>query len=218
VMQLAVQWAQGRAWPTAQEGETVAATKRLAKYEFVPEALWGKFPNSWILMLEKSMRITGEVTMLLLSFLILYATLVGPPHRSEWIYLLTASLGPGILAVWYIVFPLNPYQSMSAIREGMKDLDQRDQDAKQLVALLRSPEARRFLIERGLKLSLLFVVPMAIISAGLRMTPIWRFSADCMVRIPFFIFVCLFVLFRIELLNWALRSWKATEGSNQAIQ
>lgn len=196
----------------------MAANRQSKKYNFVPAELWGKFPNSWILMLEKSTKLVLELTMLILAFLILYATLVGPPHRSEWLYLLTASLGPGAVAIWYIVRPLNPYRSMAAIRERMKDLDQRDQYAKEFVVLLRSSEAQRFLLERWWKLSLLFAAPMVIISAGMETMPIWRIGADCVVRIPFFICVCLFVLFRIELLSWALNSWKATEGRNQAIQ
>jgi hypothetical protein len=193
----------------------VAANKRDKKCDFVPAALWGKFPNSWILMLQKSPRIGFEVTMLLVSFCVLYATLLGRPHKSEWIYLLTASLGPAAVAVWYIIFPFNPYRSMAAIREGMKDLDQTDRDAKEFVVLLKSPEARNFLLKRAGKLSLLFFAPMAIISAAMRSKPIWRFGADCVLRIPLFLFVCLFVLFRMELLAWALKSRKSYDGRYQ---
>ena len=120
----------------------MVANKEKRKYDFVPEGLWGKFPKSWILMLERSARIALEVTMLLLSFLILYATLVGPPHRSEWVYLLAASIRPAAVAIWYILFPLNPYRSMTAIREGMKNLDQRDQDAKEFTPASK-PSPRR---------------------------------------------------------------------------
>jgi len=187
----------------------VAANKRDKKYAFVPEALWGKFPNSWILMLEGSTRIVGELTMLFVAFLILYATLLGPPHRSEWAYLLTASLGPAVVAVWYIMIPFNPYRSMSAVREGMKNLDKRDQDAKKLVALLNSSEARHFLLRKAWTLSLLFFAPMVIISVVMHAKPIWRFGADCVVRISIFIFVSLFVLFRMELLRWALKRWES---------
>lgn len=173
-----------RVWLTAQDWEAVAADKHDKRYEFVPKALWGQVPNSWILMLEKSTRIALETSQLILSFLILYATIVGPPHRSEWVYLLTAILGPAAFAVWYIVFPLNPYRTLSAIREGMKDKDETDPDAEEFVALLKSSEARHFLLNRAWKLSLLFFVPMAIISAFMHRTPIWRFGADCVVRIP----------------------------------
>jgi hypothetical protein len=167
-------------------------------------------------MLEKNTRIALETSQVILSFLILYATIVGPPHRSEWVYLLTAILGPAAFAMWYIIFPLNPYRSMSAIREGMRDKDKTDPGAEELVALLKSSEARRFLLNRAWKLSLLFFVPMAIVSASLHKTPIWRFGADCVVRIPLFLFVCLFVLFRMELLAWALRSWTSYDGKYQA--
>ena len=84
----------------------------------------------------------------------------------------------------------------------MKDLDQIDQDAREFVALLKSSEARHFLLKK-------LFAPMAIISAAMRTMPIWRFGADCVVRIPLFLFVCLFVLFRIELLAWTLRTSKS---------
>jgi len=166
-------------------------------------------------MLEKNMRIVLEMNLLVLSFLILYATMVGPPHRSEWIYLLTAGIGPEAVAAWYIIFPMNPYRSMTAIREGMRGKDKIDPDAKELVALLKSSEARRFLLSRAWKLSVLFFVPMAIISASLHKTPIWRFGADCFVRIPAFLLLCLFILFRMELLAWALRNWTGWNGKYQ---
>jgi hypothetical protein len=201
-----------------QEGKAVAANKRDKKHGFVPKALWGKFPNSWIPMLEKGTRVALEVTMILVSFCALYATLLGPPHRSEWVYLLTASLGPAVVAIWYIIFPFNPYQSMSAIREGMKALDQSDQDAKTLVALLKSSEAHHFLLKKAWKLSLLLFAPMAIISAAMQTMPIWRFGADCLIRIAIFLVVCLFVLFRIELLYWALQRWKGYGEEHQAFE
>jgi len=167
----------------------VAASKQDERYYFVPRALRGKFPNTWILMLEKNMRIVLEMNLLVLSFLILYATMVGPPHRSEWIYLLTAGIGPEAVAAWYIIFPMNPYRSMTAIREGMRGKDKIDPDAKELVALLKS--------------------------ASLHKTPIWRFGADCFVRIPAFLLLCLFILFRMELLAWALRNWTSWTGKYQ---
>ena len=193
----------------------MTASKRNERYDFVPKTLRGKFPNAWILMLEKNMRIVLETNLVVLSFLILYATMVGPPHRSEWVYLLTAGIGPEAVAAWYIIFPINPYRSMTAIREGMGDKDKNDSDAKEFVALLNSSEAGRFLLNRAWKLSLLFFIPMAIISASMQKAPIWRFGADCFVRIPAFLLLCLFILFRMELLAWALRSWTSCNGKDQ---
>jgi len=191
----------------AEDVEAVTADKRNERFDFVPKPLRGKFPIPWILMLDKNMRIVLEINMLVLCFFILYATILGPPHRSEWIYLLTAGFGPEALAVWYIVFPINPYRSMVAIRARMKDLDKNDPDAAELVALLKSSEARRFLLKTGWKLSSLFFVPMAISSLAMHRIPSWRVGADSAVRIPAFLLICLFTLFRMELLAWALKNW-----------
>jgi hypothetical protein len=206
-MRLVVPWEPRRPWPKAEDVETVAADKRHERFDFVPKPLRGKFPIAWIIMLENNMRIVLEITQLVLSFLILYGTILGPPHRSEWIYLLTASFGPVAFAVWYIVFPMNPYRSIVAIREPMKDMDKTDPDAAELVALLESSEAHRFLLKTGWKLSSLFFVPMAIISFAMHKIPSWRIGADSAVRIPAFFLICLFTLFRMELLAWALKNW-----------
>ena len=131
----------------------MAAIKQLTKYEFVPQALWGKLPKNWILLLEQSTRLAVEITMLIGSYCVLYATLLGPPNRSEWVYILAAAFCPFSVAIWYLIFPFNPYRSMIAMREGMKNLDQRDHAAQEFAALLRSSEARRFLLGRGGALS-----------------------------------------------------------------
>lgn len=187
----------------------MAANKRKRQYDLVPKELWGKFPNSWVLMLEGSTRIAGEITRLVLSFLIHYAGFFAPPqYRGDWVFFLTAGLGPVAFAAWYAIFPFNPYRSMTAAREGIKDMDQSDEDAKRFAALLRSPEARKFLLKRGLQLSLLLLVPMIIFSAAIQKMPIWRFGPDCFIGVPVFFVICLFVLFRIEMLAWALKSWK----------
>ena len=194
------------------------ANRNEERYNFVPKALWGKFPNTWILMLEKSTRMALEISHLILAFMILYATLLGPPHKSEWVYLLTACLGRLQLLFWYIVFPLNPYRCAAAIRERMKDKDKTDPDAKELVLLLKSPKAHRFLLNRAWKLSLLFVVPMAIISFTMHRIPTWRIGADSLVRIPAFFFLSLFLLFRIEMLAWAIRNWEEFNLKCRCVQ
>lgn len=196
----------------------MVANKRGKQCDFVPKELRGKFPNSWILMLEGSTRVAGEATMLILSFLIHYAGFFAPPsYRGDWVFFLTAGFGPAAFAAWYFIFPFNPYRSMTATREGMKDMDQRDEGAKKLVVLLRSLEARNFLRRRALQLSLLLLVPMTIVSAVIQKMPIWRFGPDCFIGVPVFFFICLFVLFRIEMLSWALRCWKNDEKGFNAL-
>lgn len=156
--------------------------------------------------------------MLFLALLIHYAGFFAPPkYRGDWVFFLTAALGPAAFAAWHVMFPLNPYRSMAAAREGIKDLDQSDAVAKRLVSLLRSPGARKFLWRRAFQLSVLLLVPMIIVSAAIQKMPIWRFGPDCFIGVPVFLFICLFVLFRIELLGWALKSWTDNERGRKAF-
>lgn len=190
----------------------MAAKKPKRQYDFVPKELWGKFPIGWVLMLDGSTRIAFELTMLILAFLIHYAGFFAPSkYTGDWVLFLTAGFGPAAFAAWYMKFPFNPYRSMAAAREGMKDMDQSDAAAKRLVVLLRSPGARNFLWRRALQLSLLLLVPMMIVSAAIQKMPIWRFGPDVFIGVPMFFFVCLFVLFRIEVLAWALKAYKDNE-------
>jgi len=187
----------------------VAASKHAEQYDLVPKALWGKFPSTWVLLLEKSMRVAMWVTMLILAFLVHLGAFF-QPHlgRESWVVFISAAFCPVSFAAWYSVRPFNPYRTELALREGMKDLDQRDQDARHFVLLLNSRGAHRHLLKLACTLSLLLLVPMVIISVATQRTPVWRFGFEFFVGIPCFVFICLFLLFRMEILAWALKNFE----------
>ncbi len=179
------------------------------EHDLIPKALWGKFPGNWVLLLEKSTRVAVWVTMLFLAFLIHLGAFF-QPHlgRESWVVFISAAFCPMAFAAWYFVRPFNPYRTEPALREGMKDLDQRDEDARHFVLLLNSRDAHRYLLKFACRLSLLLLVPMVIISVGTQRMPVWRFGFEFFVGIPCFVFICLFVLFRMEMLAWALNNFE----------
>lgn len=186
-----------------QEGES--------SHPFLPAALQGAFPAVWMLILNKSNRVVLLVTLYLISFLTLFATLLSAPHQGEWITIFTAALAPIALTFWYILFPLNPYQTYFFTQQGMKDLNHNHRGASEFVTLLSSPEAGGFLWQRAQRMLLIFFVPLLVISLVMHKLPHWVVGASWLVRVPFY-FVLLFAIFRIEMFEWALRTMKSKES------
>jgi hypothetical protein len=180
------------------------------RYAFLPRTLQGKFPQLWLLVLEKNNRTIVEVTLFALAFLTLFATIIGQPHQTEWPSLLTAVLAPIAFAVWYVLFPLNPYQTVLFTRQGLQNLDQNDSAAHELVSILSSPEAGRFLWQRAQRLWILFLAPMVVVVLALHKLPALEATPSWLVRVPIFCLL-LFAIFRIEMLAWALRVMKRSE-------
>ena len=181
-----------------------------SRHAFLPDALHGAIPAVWLLMLEKNNRIVIESTLYVIAFLTLFATIIGSPHQGEWITLITAALAPVALTFWYILFPLNPYQTYFFVKKGLHDLDQKDRGASEFVSVLGSPEAGQFLWQRTQRMWIVFFVPLLVVSLVMHKLPHWEANASWLIRIPFF-FLLLFSIFRIEMFDWAMRVMKSKE-------
>ena len=181
-----------------------------ARYAFLPRSLYGRIPQIWILALENNNSRVIEIFLFILAYITLFATVIGQPHRTEFLSIFMSFLAPLCLTIWYIIFPLNPYQTFFFKQQGLQDLDQKDDAARQLVAVLSSPPAAAFLWKRSQRLWLFFVVPMGIAVLALRALPAIAVNASWLVRIPLFFFF-VFCLFRIELLQWSIATLKSSE-------
>lgn len=181
-----------------------------ARYAFFPRSLRGRVPEIWILLLEKNNRRVVEITLVTVAMLTLYATIIGPPHRAEIASLLTAALAPLGFTIWYVLFPLNPYQTFFFTKQGLADLDNRDPAAKELASVLSSPSAGQFLWKRARIFWVIFLVPMLIVMGVLRHIPGWGANASWLVRVPIFC-IALFALIRIEMMHWAFKVIRSSE-------
>jgi hypothetical protein len=181
-----------------------------ARYAYLPESLRGRFPQIWILALEKNNCRVLTAALLLLAYITLFATLIGPPHQTEIASILTSALAPIGFTVWYVLFPLNPYQTFFFTRHGLQNLNEKDAAASQFVSTLSSPAAARFLWRRTQRFWILFFVPMAIAVLATHKFPAWQANPSWLVRVPLFCFLLL-ALFRIEMFRWALGVIKQSE-------
>jgi len=181
-----------------------------ARFTFLPRSLHGRIPEIWILALEKNNFQIIQVFFLILAYITLFASVIGQPHRTEFISIFMSFLAPLCFTFWYIIFPLNPYQTFFFKQQGLLDLDEKDEAARALVSVLSSPQAASFLWKRSQRLWLFFLVPMAVAVLALRSLPVIAAGASWLVRVPLFFFF-VFCLFRVEMLRWALGVIKNSE-------
>lgn len=181
-----------------------------ARYAFLPQSLRGRVPDVWILILERNNRIVVEGTLFTVALLTLFSTVLGPPHKAEFVSLITAVLAPLGFTIWNVLFPLNPYQTFFFTKQGLQGLDERDRAARELSATLSSPAAGQFLWRRTRIFWVLFFVPMVVVMLALRHIPALAADASWLIRVPIFC-AALYAIIRIELMSWAFRSIKSSE-------
>src|SRR5258706_7711020 len=131
-----------------------------------------------------------------------------------WILHGTA-LGPLLFVGYPILFPLNIYRTPSAKYSGMTDLDKRDPTARQLVTLMRSAEARRFLFITAARLSGLLFLSMALIYSFRPQLLSWNLtwnlrneSFQWLLLTTFLFSIATLPIFAGELLLWSFQNWE----------
>lgn len=195
--------------PVVQQA-TNQKSRDQARFSFLPRSLQGRVPDVWILLIEKSNRIVVEGTLGTVALLTLFATVIGPPHRAELISLLTAALAPIAFTVWYVLFPLNPYQTFLFTRQGLHSLDQRDPAAREFAATLSSSAAGQFLWRRTQIFWVIFCVPMLLVLLVLHHLPALAANASWLIRVPIFC-AALYAIIRVELMAWAFGILRSSE-------
>jgi hypothetical protein len=81
---------QSRAWSTQREGANVAARSK----HLLPAELEGKFPVKWLFLIQNRGILEGNAV--IICFLFLNGSVLGPNPRNNWVYLISAGLGPMI--------------------------------------------------------------------------------------------------------------------------
>lgn len=130
--------------------------------------------------------------------------------RPSWLPFFAAILAPVGITLWYLVRPLNLYEKSTFTPQSLRNLPTRDAAACELAAILRSPNAGRFLFQRTQSFWLLFFVPMGAATFALHGNPVWAANPYWILRLPVFCLLLL-AIYRIELLRWAIGVMKAGE-------
>ena len=126
---------------------------------------------------------------------------------NGWLYLVPAIVGPLLGALFVLLRPLNPYESLFANLEHMNREDKRsDWPGNRLVEVLASGAAKRLAIRTGVMTSLV-LGGVAFGISWLSKNVAWSLDvgAVAVVTVVFAIF-SLGIQYHV-LLRWAFRSW-----------
>jgi hypothetical protein len=149
-----------------------------------------------------------------LSAFLLYGPVVGRPDHNVYRYLLGPLLCPAMGAIYFILWPFNPYKSSDARTDGLFDYDESDKDAKQLVEVFRSKDAQKFVRISAIKLSgtLFFLMPVAMLA--LRHWLNWSFPSPWLG--PGLIGGCIgsFIATGSEYLSWGVTTWSSSDTAS----
>lgn len=127
-------------------------------------------------------------------------------------------LGPLVTAVVGLVltllFPYNPYSGRS--EPSLKNLNQRDEDARRLVEIIRSAEYRRTAVVAAGQFALIVSVIMLCFAAMLYRSLSWTLKSPWMVEGVGggLLFAWLFI--KIRSISWALMEWWNEAGRPNA--
>jgi len=152
-----------------------------------------------------------------LAVFLLYGPIAGPhaPDHNGLRYLIAPWICPWGAAVFYQFLPFNPYRRGSVSQfVGMVDFDKRDSDAKRLVAVFRSAEARRALVRITLKISAILFVIMALVTVTFRHSLNWSFSSYSLSLSLIGGTIGASIAVASEYVNWGVRRWAASYGSD----
>lgn len=148
------------------------------------------------------------------ALLSLYGPIIGPPDHNGFRYLLAPWVCPWIGAAYFLFVPYNPYRGSPLFVGKMLDLDQRDPDARRLVQLFESQEARRVLVRIVLKISAILFMIMALITLIIPDSLNWSFSSYWL--IPGVLGCCIgsSIVIAAQYIGWGLRNWASYRRSN----
>ena len=151
---------------------------------------------------------------ILISTLSIYGPVVGTPDNNGYRQLLAPLICPPIAAIYFLLTPFNPYTGFIAQSNEMEHRDKLDSEAKHLVTLLGSKDARRFIWSITMKISGGLFLLMTVLTILTRETLNW--SLQPVSLIPGFIggFIGSFLAIGTEYIHWGLRTWADQSSSH----
>lgn len=146
------------------------------------------------------------------SAFILFGPVVGQPDHNGYLYLIGPFVGPIVPALYSILRPFNPYRGPGARFGRMEYRDKSDPEAKRLVEVYRSKEARQFIWRSAAKVAGIVFLIMVILTLVVRNSLNWSFPSPGLA--PGLLGGCLgsFLALSTEYIAWGLRTWTGQES------
>ena len=112
-----------------------------------------------------------------------------------------------------LLFPYNPYRARRASGRSLYRLDERDENARRLVEILRSQDCRRITLRETANLAALLFGILAALTLVYRASLSWQLTSSWLVQGVGggALFAWLFI--RVRSVAWALDAWQEEAGN-----
>jgi hypothetical protein len=144
-----------------------------------------------------------------LAVLMLYGPVVGRRDHNALRYLLGPWLCPAVVAAYYYFKPFTPYSVGAARIADMVDDHTRDPDARRLVEVFQSKEARHFLVRATLKLSSRLFGIMMFLALLHWQSLTWTLTSSWLGGGLIGGWIGSFIVLMVEISHWGLERWEA---------
>lgn len=182
------------------ERTTAVVVTKLA----IPPELRGRIPSGFLTAARLRLAVN--------CFCFCLACVCLSNYRNGWTYFVGAFVSPFLTAIYFVIFPFNPYRTPAAKFSEMYNKDEEDVTCKLFADLIRARSARRVLLTNALVLSLSLVLAMAAISEFQARPISWVLDRDSGAWVPLLTLSSSLVLFPIfinALIVWSLKNWSA---------
>jgi hypothetical protein len=170
----------------------------------IPSELRGRIPSAFLKAAELRFPVD------LFCFCLACVFLSGFDNRNGWSYFAGAIVSPLLAAIYFLLFPLNPYRTPAAKFSGMYGQDEEDETCKRFVELVQSRSARRVLLTNSLVLSLVLLSAMIAISRFQTNPIAWSVDSQSGAWIILNTLLSSLILVPIlvsNLMVWSLKNW-----------
>jgi hypothetical protein len=175
----------------------------------IPQELLNRIPSGFLTAAGLKLPVN------LFSFCLACGFLSGFENRNGWTYFVGALVSPLLTAIYFVVFPFNPYRTPAAKFSGMYDKDKSDETCQRYAELMRSNSARRVVLRNALILSLLMLSAMIAISVVQDKPISWTLHGDSRAWFPLLTLLsslALVPIFVNTLTLWSLKVWATQQA------
>jgi hypothetical protein len=133
-------------------------------------------------------------------------------------YLLGPFLCPLLGLSVHLLFPYNPYRTWRASDRSLHRLDERDEKARRLVEIFRSPECRGVTVRAAVTLSLVLFGIMGTFALVFRGSLTWSLTSSWLFQGLGMGALFAWIFLRVRSAAWALDTWWMESGEPSSPQ